>query len=131
MCLAIVPAHHFSPWRKMEPSVDQYVLSRGSDGTDRLRLLSRVMGPTTEALLAEAGISSGMRCLDLGCGVGAVTILMAERVGPQGAAIGIDPNSFFLDQAKREATRLGSGATFLSGAVGDLTDRHVYDLVYA
>src|SRR5262249_20865371 len=57
--------------------------------------------------------------------------LMANRVGPQGAAVGIDPNTFFLDQAKREAARLGSGATFLAGPVGDLSDRHDYDLVYA
>ena len=36
----------------------------------------------TEQFLVEAGIGRGMRVLDVGCGVGDVTLLVAELVGP-------------------------------------------------
>ena len=38
----------------------------------------------------EAGVVPGMRVLDVGCGPGAVTALLLERVGPGGRVVGID-----------------------------------------
>lgn len=35
----------------------QYMLERGSKGAERLQLLSRILSPTTEALLLRAGIA--------------------------------------------------------------------------
>ena len=44
----------------------------------------------TEDLLSRAGVVSGMRVLDVGCGVGDVSLLGAELVGPSGAVLGVD-----------------------------------------
>ena len=41
-------------------------------------------------MLLEAGLRSGMRVADFGCGVGLVTALLAELVGPEGHVVGLD-----------------------------------------
>ena len=79
----------------------QYMLERGSKGAERLQLLSRILSPTTEALLLRAGLAPGWRCLDIGCGTGQVTILMAHRTSPDGLAVGLDPDEHFLDLGAR------------------------------
>jgi hypothetical protein len=48
--------------------VTTYAIRGGEEGTRRLDLLSRVVGPTTESFLDAAGIAPGMICLDAGCG---------------------------------------------------------------
>ncbi len=61
-----------------------YVLATGDAAAHRLRLLHRLYGPGTRRVLLEAGLRPGMCVADLGCGVGMVTALLAELVGPQG-----------------------------------------------
>ena len=72
-----------------------YIIRGGLPGRERLRILSRVMRPTTLALLQRAGIRSGMTCLDVGCGSGDMTFDMARIAGATGRAVGTD-----IDQAK-------------------------------
>ena len=47
---------------------------------------------------------TGTRVLDVGCGFGDTTQLIAQQVGPDGAAVGVDCASNFVDAAKRDAT---------------------------
>ena len=109
----------------------QYMLERGSKGAERLQLLSRILSPTTEALLLRAGLAPGWRCLDIGCGTGQVTILMAHRTSPDGLAVGLDPDEHFLDLVRQESARLGISAIFRAGTVDNLHAETGYDLVYA
>ncbi|MBO0740067.1 MAG: class I SAM-dependent methyltransferase, partial [Hyphomicrobiaceae bacterium] len=60
----------------------------------RLIKQARFLAPATEHFLDDAGVGSGMRVLDIGCGMGDVSMLLARRVGPQGRVVSID-----LDQA--------------------------------
>jgi ubiquinone/menaquinone biosynthesis C-methylase UbiE len=62
----------------MEP----YVIRGGKQGYERLLVLARDRWPDTAALFARAGVSPGMRCIDLGCGGGEVTLEIAELVAP-------------------------------------------------
>lgn len=64
--------------------VQRYVIRDGERGYDRLALLARTRWADTAALLARAGLSPGMRCIDLGCGGGHVTLEIARLVGPEG-----------------------------------------------
>jgi cyclopropane fatty-acyl-phospholipid synthase-like methyltransferase len=69
-----------------------YVL--GHTDREQLRL---ILAPFTENFLRGAGIAQGMRVLDIGCGMGDVTMLAAQLVGPAGRVVSID-----LDQASIE-----------------------------
>src|SRR5262249_25970210 len=83
-----------------------YVLATGPSAAYRLRLLHALYGPGTRRVLLEAGLRSGMRVADLGCGVGMVTGLLAELVGPEGHVVGIDFSGAQLAEARE---RLKSG----------------------
>ena len=85
----------------MEPwESSAYVLRGGEQGAERLRLLARVKWPTTKALLRRVKLQRGMRCLDAGCGIGAVTLQLARRVGPTGQVVGIDVDDRCLALAR-------------------------------
>ena len=59
-----------------------YVMGRTSEEYERLRRQSKILAAITRSVLDRAGLTSGMRCLDVGCGAGEVMRLMAEMVGP-------------------------------------------------
>jgi 2-polyprenyl-3-methyl-5-hydroxy-6-metoxy-1,4-benzoquinol methylase len=66
-----------------EGTSDHYRIRGGHAGRMRLRVLARVMWPTTRELLARVGVSEDARCLDVGCGGGDVTVRLA-RLAPRG-----------------------------------------------
>jgi len=55
----------------------------------------------TERLLTDAGIREGMRVLDVGCGSGDVTYLLARLVGSTGAVVGADHDASALAIARQ------------------------------
>jgi trans-aconitate methyltransferase len=69
---------------------DGYVLGRTASEYDRLRVQARAWEPATARLLDQIGLTPGARCLDAGCGPGETMRLLAQRVGPGGAVVGID-----------------------------------------
>jgi ubiquinone/menaquinone biosynthesis C-methylase UbiE len=79
---------------------DDYVLTTGDSGADRLRLLDKVYGASTRRVLLEAGLKPGMRVLDMACGVGTVTCWIAEQVGGSGAVVAADVSPDQLSVAK-------------------------------
>lgn len=57
--------------------------------------------------LDEAGIGRGLRLLDIGCGPGVVTEMLARRVGPDGHVWGADIDAGMLDVARRRLDAAG------------------------
>jgi SAM-dependent methyltransferase len=55
----------------------------------------------TERLLIDAGIREGMRVLDVGCGSGDVTYLLARLVGSTGEVVGADHDANALSIARQ------------------------------
>jgi ubiquinone/menaquinone biosynthesis C-methylase UbiE len=70
---------------------------------ERLLRQSAAMAPDTLAMLDQFGAMAGWSCLDIGCGPGGITDLLAARVGPTGSVIGLDMNAAFLDHARLNA----------------------------
>jgi 2-polyprenyl-3-methyl-5-hydroxy-6-metoxy-1,4-benzoquinol methylase len=66
----------------VDQSQESYTIAGGEPGKRRLDLLAEIYRPTTLRLLTDAGLRSGDRCLDLGCGGGHVALDMARIVGP-------------------------------------------------
>jgi SAM-dependent methyltransferase len=96
-----------------------YVLATGEAAAYRLRLLHGLYGPGTRQLLLAAGLRRGMHVADLGCGVGMVTALLAELVGPEGHVVGIDASGDQLAEARRRLDAAGSCATLVQASAAD------------
>jgi ubiquinone/menaquinone biosynthesis C-methylase UbiE len=110
----------------------RYSIRGGLAGRERLRVLSRVHGPATKRLLERLGIEPGMRCLDVGCGGGDVTLTLARRVGPAGAVVGVDLDEVKLGLAREEAGEAGvANVEYRAGDAYDLPAGGGFDLVYS
>jgi SAM-dependent methyltransferase len=108
-----------------------YVLATGQAAAYRLRLLHGLYGPGTRRVLLEAGLRRGMRVADLGCGVGMVTELLAEVVGPEGQVVGVDISGEQLAQARKRLMLGGTSARFVQASATDTgLPRESFDLVY-
>jgi SAM-dependent methyltransferase len=83
-----------------------YIIRGGLEGRERLRVLARVMAPTTHDLLSRVGIAPTAQCLDIGCGGGDVTVELA-RLAPSGRAVGVDLDDTKLALARDEAAAAG------------------------
>jgi protein-L-isoaspartate O-methyltransferase len=61
----------------------------------------------TEVMLDMAGVSEGMRVLDLGAGLGDQSITAARRVGPSGAVLATDRDPAMLEGAREAVAQAG------------------------
>jgi ubiquinone/menaquinone biosynthesis C-methylase UbiE len=108
----------------------QIALHRGHENVTRLRFLSGMAWSNTDALFHRVGLQPGMRCLDVRCGTGQVTLPMARLAGPSGLVVGVDPEEQLLKQAREAAARQGVKAEFRQGDAAELDETTAYDLVY-
>ncbi|MBI5683995.1 MAG: methyltransferase domain-containing protein [Verrucomicrobia bacterium] len=105
----------------------RYLLGNDAVAAKRLRVLDEVYHSTTVALLERAGLRTGWRCADIGCGTGLVTLTMAERVGATGSVVGVDQVQFFLDAAREQATEHGlANASFVCSNAYELAVSEVW-----
>jgi SAM-dependent methyltransferase len=84
-----------------------YILGHSDAELRRLMLQAAILNPTTRRLLQEIGLQPGMRVLDIGCGTGDVSLLLAEMVGPTGSVVGIDRSPTALALARDRARAAG------------------------
>ena len=112
-------------------SKGEYVLATGSAAANRLRILHSLYGPGARRVLLQAGLKPGMRVADLGCGVGMVTTLMAEIVGPTGHVVGVDFSGAQITQARELLSPGFSNVSFVEASATDTGLPHEsFDLVY-
>lgn len=62
----------------------------------------------TRRFLAAAGVGPGMRVLEIGCGTGEVTAVLADLVGPGGAVLAVDRDAGVLERARDRMAALGA-----------------------
>lgn len=85
----------------------QYLLGHSEEETRRLLQQGRLFNPYTYMLLKDAGITSGMKVLDVGSGAGDVALLAAELVGADGTVVGVDSNPLILETARKRVQAAG------------------------
>lgn len=114
------------------PTSDTYLIQGGIEGRERLRVLSRVMWPTTRSFLDSLQLAPNARCLDVGCGGGDVTIALSRMV-PDGSVTGIDFDANTVRIAQDEAKRLGvKNVEFrIEDVTVDPPMEERFDLIYA
>src|SRR5215472_18723298 len=77
-----------------------YVFGYTDAEHERLIRQAAIIAPITERLFREAGIGPGQRVLDLGSGMGDVSILAARLVGASGEVVGIERDATSIELAE-------------------------------
>ena len=107
-----------------------YTLGRTSHETTRLIEQSRIYGESTQRLCRRAGITEGMRVLEIGSGAGDVALTLAELVGATGQVIGVDVNASILDTARQRAINTGvRNIEFIAGDARMLAFADKFDAI--
>jgi SAM-dependent methyltransferase len=84
-------------------NADQIAYWNGPAGqrwVEHQRALDALLVPISRALIDRARIEAGECVVDIGCGCGATTIAVAEKVGPSGHVLGLDVSAPMLARAK-------------------------------
>jgi ubiquinone/menaquinone biosynthesis C-methylase UbiE len=90
-----------------EAASARYVMGHDDRERRRLALQGSIFNPFTEQLMRRAGIASGMHVLDVGCGVGDVSLLAARLVGSTGGVTCIDIDDSALAIGRQRARDQG------------------------
>jgi len=85
----------------------EYALGYTNSEHDRLIRQAARIAPYTERLFREAGIGLGQRVLDLGSGVGDVSLLLARIVGPSGEVVGVERDASSIARANARVAEAG------------------------
>lgn len=75
------------------------------------RFMGRFSEPLAEVFVEAAGLTAGQRAVDVGCGPGALTAVLVERLGSD-AVVGVEPSASFVDAARERLP----GVTIVLGA---------------
>jgi len=78
--------------------------------------------------LTEFGLSSGMAVLELGCGIGTLTDLIADVIGDQGSLLAVDVSPQSVELA-RERVHGRRNVELLTGDIVDLQLERTFDVV--
>src|SRR5271156_4321702 len=81
----------------------------GSTDAEHERLIRQAtwLAAPTERLFRDAGIGPGQRVLDLGSGVGDVSLIVARLVGPSGEVVGIERDERSIARATARMAEAG------------------------
>lgn len=115
-------------------NTEQVEYWNGAVGERWARLQEKIdlhMEEITDAVLRFAAPREGERVLDIGCGCGTTTFLLAFRTGNTGAVAGIDISRPMLDVAQARAMAQNADLPFLEGDASTHDFQPVFDLVFS
>jgi ubiquinone/menaquinone biosynthesis C-methylase UbiE len=91
-----------------QANADQIAYWNGPNGrrwTDRQASQDVLLAPVAQLLIDRIGPKAGNRIVDIGCGCGAISIALAERVAPDGFVRGVDISEPMLARARQLARK--------------------------
>lgn len=104
-----------------EAAASTYTLGHSEAEVQRLLLQGRIYNDHTEHALRVAGLRSGMRVLDVGCGPGDVSLVASRLVGPTGTVLGVDAAADIVEFARTRAAGLAANnIRFQQTAIEDI-----------
>ena len=110
-----------------QPAVD-YALGYSEAEQERLMRQAALIAPYTERLFRKAGIGPGHRVLDLGSGMGDVSMLVAGLVGASGEVVGIERDAASIERARARVAASGlRNVTFLKTDVNKIVIDQPFD----
>jgi SAM-dependent methyltransferase len=118
------------------PNADQIRYWNDESGPKWVALHATIddqIAPLGLVAIERAGVRAGESVLDIGCGCGATSLQLAERVGPSGNVTGLDISEPMLARARERAAECG--LTQLAFVKGDAQtyafDAGSRDLIYS
>jgi SAM-dependent methyltransferase len=96
-------------WARIAPVLDPLLAHFGHAGMDAL------------------GLKAGDRVLDVGCGAGATSRELAQRVGPRGQVVGVDISRSLLEAARSH----GSSVRYVEADAATATFDTLFDIVFS
>jgi SAM-dependent methyltransferase len=107
-----------------------YLLGSSDEEHERLVRQAELFEPFTRRLFRNAGIGLGQRVLDIGCGLGDVSMLVAQLVGPTGVVVGVDNDVNIVAKAKTRAAEAGlRNVSFMESEVGRIAGTEPFDAI--
>ncbi len=107
-----------------------YVLGSTNAEHERLIRQAAILDPFTERFFRDAGIGPAQRVLDIGSGLGDVTMLAARLVGPSGAVMGVDRDASIIAKAKTRVAEAGlHNVTFVQSDIGEIESSEPFDAI--
>jgi len=101
----------------------------GRRWVSNLDAVERMLEPLAEALRELAAPQTGERIIDVGCGGGVTSRMMAEAAGPAGEVVGLDVSAVILDVARARHHGLKQLHFLLGDAANVDLPRGHYDLI--
>jgi ubiquinone/menaquinone biosynthesis C-methylase UbiE len=112
------------------PVNEGYVLGHSSKEIERLQKQNLFIEDFTWRCLRDAGIKPGMKVLEVGCGAGDVSLMLAELVGPEGQVVGVDFNQPVLETARERARAAGfNNLVFKQGDIHEIALAYDFEAV--
>lgn len=84
--------------------------------------MARMLRPVCRALLDHADLDGCTRAMDVGCGGGSQSIMLAERLGSGASVLGVDISAPMLAVARAKASATAAGTAQLSFLQADAAD---------
>jgi len=111
-------------------SAADYALGYTDAEQARLIRQATLIAPHTERLFREAGIGVGHRVLDLGSGMGDVSMLVSGLVGASGEVVGIERDATSIERAQARVAAAGlRNVSFLNVDVNNIVTDRPFDAV--
>jgi SAM-dependent methyltransferase len=115
---------------RSDVSASGYVLGHSPLEIGRLKTQARFIDPITRHFFLQAGVSEGMRVLDVGTGAGDVAFLVARIVGDLGEVVAVDRVPAALDTARGRASgHAMTNVHFLEGDPAEMRLDSPFDAV--
>jgi SAM-dependent methyltransferase len=109
---------------------DAYPLGHDERELQRLTLQARMFEPITRRLFEAAGLSVGMRVLDVGSGAGDVAFLARQLVGRSGEVVGVERSPAAVATARARARiRRYENVEFIEGDIRQVALASNFDAV--
>lgn len=107
-----------------------YVMGHPKGEEQRLQRLGQLLYTSTRRLFEQAGITNGMKVLDVGSGAGDVALQLAELVGPTGSIVGVELHAPLVEVARARVKAAGlTNVSFLAGDIREVALGHDFDAV--
>lgn len=114
----------------MSRNDNSYLIAVGKKDEARLLILNELFGETSQNLLLKAGLNSGMKVLEIGCGTGNMTGWIASQVGESGCVTAVDISPEQIVIAK-ENNKKHNNICYIEKSIFDLNNISQFDLIYS